>query len=548
MSVRLFSKPIEPQPAFTSTSGGGVDVTADLSALAREYMPTSNQPIVAAAGLTTACNSFQGVISASQAYSRLGKAVKGGDQTGQVEGVLDLGGALAQTAGGTAFAVNRITSIISFTFGIAGGVALVASAIGSLSFTVFYAALAVRFTSTVYHTHQVYKDLCGGSQKTAERIDTLSEKYFPKSGELPVALSKYIGAESCDRLSTLLKLYTGSAEDQKTEVAAEIEVLLSKIGSQILWDQSLSVGLVVACLAGIVAGTAGDILGGVAHILNVVCFGLMLITDFASWQAGVRSTGQIGVYDKERVLGHTFCVAVAVGIIITLLATSGVATFGIVPAVVTLAICTHWLVMDGVTFYKLTEREKGYNESHLTLDTLKDRITNAPEGTGIDEITKVALEHIHLEDLETFTTCLNEKQQGKPEEVQAGSGLKDKDVVVYSSVIKGLYNKAKAKEKNQMSLGLYKIYAAVSDKKDANAISKILEQNKEIGGSVQEEVDKIRSAIEKIARASKTTEGRNQLLNALSQEPSPLLEFESDDEGPDVNTNLAVGDFEPVWV
>ncbi|MCX6988426.1 MAG: hypothetical protein NTZ52_02835 [Chlamydiae bacterium] len=362
--------------------------------------------------------------------------------------------------------------------------------------------------------------------------------------------------ESCDRLSTLLKLYTGSAEDQKTEVAAEIEVLLSKIGSQILWDQSLSVGLVVACLAGIVAGTAGDILGGVAHILNVVCFGLMLITDFASWQAGVRSTGQIGVYDKERVLGHTFCVAVAVGIIITLLATSGVATFGIVPAVVTLAICTHWLVMDGVTFYKLTEREKGYNESHLTLDTLKDRITNAPESTGIDEITKVALEHIHLEDLETFTKCLNEKQQGKPEEVQAGSGLKDKDVVVYSSVIKGLYNKAK--EKNPMSLGLYKIYAAVSDKKDANAINEILGQNKEIGGSVQGEVVKIRSAIEKIAQASKTTEGRNQLLNALSQEPSILLEFESDDEGPDVNTNddegpdvntnLAVGDFEEGWV
>lgn len=540
MSVRLFSKPIESQPAFTSTSGGGIDVTADLSALAREYMPTSNQPIVAAAGLTTACNSFQGVINVISSYQAY-TAVKGGDQTGKVEGVLDLGGALAQTAGGAAFAVNRITSIISFTFGIAGGVALVASAIGSLSFTVFYAALAVRFTSTVYHTHQVYKDLCGGAQTTADRISTLSTKYFSTPDELPVALSKYIGAESCDRLSTLLKLYTDSPAEQKTEVEAEIEVLLSKIGSQISWDQSLSVGLVVACLAGIVAGTAGDILGGAAHILNMVCFGLMLITDFASWQAGVRSTGQIGVYDKERVLGHTFCVAVAVGIIITLLATSGVATFGIVPAVVTLAICTHWLVMDGVTFYKLTEREKGYNESHLTLDTLKDRITNAPEGTGIDEITKVALEHIHLEDLERFTGCLIENEQGKPAEVQAESGLKDKDLVVYSSVIKGLYNNAK--KTKQMSLGLYKIYAAVSDKKDMTAIRMILGQNKEIGESVTERVKGIRSAIEKIAQASKTTEGRGQLLNTFSQKQS-LLEFEIDDGVLDVHRDLPVDDLE----
>ncbi|MCX6988428.1 MAG: hypothetical protein NTZ52_02845 [Chlamydiae bacterium] len=355
----------ENQPALSSTPGAGVGVVSGVSAVGRLMLEST--VITQIVGMSTAANGPEGFASACHSYEKWDRAAQISDLEGQQLAIGDGLSATTQMVGGFAFAVNRISSVVSFVFGLGEAVADKAEMVGMGSFTAMYSLMALRYMYTFYHTRHFQTELLGPHKTTADKIAALQERYLnpdlDNHQELEAVLSRYIGEDGVRQLKELSVLIRSDHTPEGVGfLHREFEDVFRAIEQKLGRDQVLSLALIASCVAGLVMGLLGDAIHiGSVPVLSLVCFGLMLMTDCMACQAGLDSISQIGSWDKIRIGIHASLGVLSTAGLITVLATSGVATFGVAPAVIMLAICVHWIAFDYFMYRRVDQKEKAYD-------------------------------------------------------------------------------------------------------------------------------------------------------------------------------------------
>ena len=394
----------ENQPALSSTPGAGVGVVSGVSAVGRLMLEST--VITQIVGMSTAANGPEGFASACHSYEKWDRAAQISDLEGQKLAIGDGLSATTQMVGGFAFAVNRISSVVSFVFGLGEAVADKAEMVGMGSFTAMYSLMALRYMYTFYHTRHFQTELLGPHKTTADKIAALQERYLnpdlDNHQELEAVLSRYIGEDGVRQLKELSVLIRSDHTPEGVGfLHREFEDVFRAIEQKLGRDQVVSLALIASCVAGLVMGLLGDAIHiGSVPVLSLVCFGLMLMTDCMACQAGLDSISQIGSWDKIRIGIHASLGVLSTAGLITVLATSGVATFGVAPAVIMLAICVHWIAFDYFMYRRVDQKEKAYDLAHPTLERIQTLISSRAPGDTLDQATVDRVRRLTSQDLD----------------------------------------------------------------------------------------------------------------------------------------------------
>ncbi len=188
---------------LTSGSGSCPDLNADVSMFLRTFINIwMDSPCLSAMGMTTAFNSFQGVVATAKAYDRLTNAKHLQDRWGEGEAKLDIARGVIQTGGGLLFMGLRPLSIACNVQNIPmgpqassllGRVTFGVGFAGNSVFGLFYGIIGAWAAYMQYRSDRFFRklhkgrdlnnkdDLTGYVQYlTQKRLETTAESTFAK--------------------------------------------------------------------------------------------------------------------------------------------------------------------------------------------------------------------------------------------------------------------------------------------------------------------------------------------------------------------------------
>lgn len=232
-----------------------------------------------------------------------------------------------------------------------------------------------------------------------------SEQGLEKSIE---ALSSIILALSEDpKLKASLERLLKSG----TEVLEGKKEILSDIDSAWKWKLAEIVVVSLIALAGSAAGIIALAFTGLdtafSFIINMIGYSLMFALEGKDFIQAL-STGELpGLSDRRYLALHSALGVIAAVSLITLLATSSVASFGAVPMTLLIISCTIWFLNDALGYYYLVNNEEAAPIQDL--EDLRARLIRfASNKEQMSDALALAISSMDLNNLETLTHIITD--------------------------------------------------------------------------------------------------------------------------------------------
>ncbi len=193
-------------------------------------------------------------------------------------------------------------------------------------------------------------------------------------------------------------------------ILGQKQQILSDIDSAWKWKLAEAAIVLAISLLGSTAGIIGlaftSVDASVSFILNMMSYSLMFAIEGKDFIKAL-STGELpGLSDRRYLALHFALGVIATASLITLLATSSVASFGAVPMTLLIISCTIWFLNDAIGYHHLVKNEEAAPIQDL--EDLRARLIRfASNKEEMSDALALAISSMDLNNLATLTQSIS---------------------------------------------------------------------------------------------------------------------------------------------